>query len=352
MPPSSPRSAVDRGRDASAPWLIPILGWKDIAWRTYRAIGRYRLPSLAGGVTFFLLLAIFPALAAFVSVYGLFLDLGRVERQLDQMAAILPREAVGLIGGQMVRLANRPGSTLGAAFAGGALASIWSANAGMKSLFDGLNVAYGETEKRPYLHRTLITYAATLSVVVFLVVVVAMTVAAPIVLHALGFHALRLWWAPLRWLIVYVFAAQAFTLIYRFGPSRSPARWRWVYCGAAFAALLWLVGSLAFSTYIDTFTALGVTYGSLGAMVALMLWLWFSAMVVLVGAVLNAEIEHQTARDTTTGEPEPLGRRGAAVADTVGSAFTTSFHEAGEWLRAFLRRQIAYLARVAGRSRF
>jgi membrane protein len=251
----------------------------------------------------------------------------------------------------MVRLANRPGSTLGAAFVGSTLASIWSANAGMKALFDGLNVAYGETEKRPFLHRTLVSYAATLSVVVFLVVVVAMTVAAPIALHAFGLHGLRLWWAPLRWLIVYVIAALAFTLIYRFGPSRAPARWRWVYCGGALAALVWLVGSLVFSTYIDTFTALGVTYGSLGAMVALMLWLWFSLMVVLIGAVLNAEIEHQTAHDTTTGEPEPLGQRGATVADTIGGAFTTSFREAGEWLWAFLRRQVASLARVVRRAR-
>ena len=232
--PTPTHDEQSRGREASAPWRIPALGWKDILWRTYRAVGRDRLPSLAGGVTFFLLLAIFPALAAFVSVYGLFLDLGRVEHQLDQMAAILPREAVSLIGDQMVRLATRPGSTLGAAFVGSTLASIWSANAGMKSLFDGLNVAYSETEKRPYLQRTLITYAATLSIVVFLVVVVAMTVAAPIVLHALGLHYLRLWWAPVRWLIVYVIAAQAFTLLYRFGPSRR----RRVGAGSI-AAVLW-----------------------------------------------------------------------------------------------------------------
>lgn len=337
-----------RGRDASAPWRIPLLGWKDIFWRTYRAIGRDRLPSLAGGVTFFLLLAIFPALAAFVSVYGFFLDLGRVERQLTQLAAILPREAVGLIGDQMVRLANRPSSTLGAAFVGSTLASLWSANAGMKALFDGLNVAYGETEKRPYLQRTLITYAGTLSTVVFLVAVTTMTVAAPIFLRALGLHYLRLWWAPLRWLIVYLIAAQAFTLVYRFGPSRASARWRWVYCGGAFAALVWLVGSLGFSTYIDTFSALGVTYGSLGAMVALMLWLWFSLMVVLAGAVLNAEIEHQTAHDTTTGKPEPLGARGAAMADTIGHAFTTSPREARDWLIAFAQRQVGHLMRYLG----
>ncbi len=307
-------------------------------------------------MTFFLLLAIFPALAAFVSVYGLYLDLGRVERQLEQLSAILPREAVGLIGDQLVRLAGRPHTTLGAAFAGSTLASVWSANAGMKSLFDGLNVAYGETEKRPYPQRTLVTYVATLSVVSFLVAVTAMTIAAPIALHALGLHYLRLWWAPLRWLIVYLIAAEAFTLIYRFGPSRAPARWRWVYCGGAAAALVWLVGSLAFSTYVDGFTALGVTYGSLGAVVALMLWLWFSVMVLLVGAVFNAEIEHQTALDTTTGEPLPIGQRGAVMADTVGKAFTTSPREARDWARGFLGRQVGYVvafvrrlvARVSG----
>ena len=337
MPPDS------RGRDAAAPWDIPLLGWKDILWRTYRAVGRDRLPALAGGVTFFLLLAIFPALAAFVSVYGLFLDLGQVERQLGQLSAIVPREAVSLIGGQMVRLAVRPHTTLGAAFVGSTLASIWSANAGLKSLFDGLNVAYGEVEKRPYFRRTLITYAATLAAVAFLVAVAALTVAAPLFLNAIGLHYAHARWAWARWMIVFLIAAQAFTLVYRHGPSRAPARWRWVYCGGGTAALAWLVGSLAFSIYINSFTALGATYGSLGAMVALMLYIWFSLMVLLVGAVLNAEIEHQTARDTTTGAPEPLGARGAFVADDVGNAFTISAREAVDWVVGFFGRQIGYV---------
>ncbi|MEO8813223.1 MAG: YihY/virulence factor BrkB family protein [Caulobacteraceae bacterium] len=334
-----------RGRGARAPWQIPGLGWKDILWRAYRGVSRDRLPALAGGVTFYLLLATFPAIAAFVSIYGMFLDVDTVETQLGHIAAVFPREVVGLIGAQMMRLAGQHPTTLSAAFAVSTLLSVWSANAGMKALFDGLNVAYDEPEKRPYLHRSLITYAATLAGVLFLAVVTALTLATPIVLHALGVRSLHLAWTPLRWVLVYLTAAGAFTMVYRHGPSRSPARWRWVFCGGAASALFWMLGSLGFSWYINNFTHFGVTYGSLGAMIGFMLWIWFSMMVVLVGAELNAEIEHQTACDTTTGEPLPIGRRGAAMADTVGAAFTVSPREARHYVRDFLGRQVAAVVR-------
>ena len=350
-PAEGASSSGARGRDASAPWEIPPLGWKDILWRTYRAWQRHRLPSVAGGVAFYVLLAIFPALAAFVSVYGFFLDIGAVERQLTQMSAILPDQAVGLIGSEMVRLAGRPHATLGAAFGLSTLASVWSANAGMKSLFDGLNVAYGETEKRPYLRRTLITYAATLIGVLFLSSVTGLTIAAPIFFHALGFHQLHLWWAPVRWLIVYALAATAFSFAYRVGPSRAPARWMWVSFGGGAAAMIWFVGSLAFSTYLDSFTALGATYGSLGAVIALMLWLWFTMMVVLIGAEFSAQMEHQTQVDTTVGAPQPLGERGAAMADAVGKPFTTSPREARDWASGFVGRQLTWLGRRLGMGR-
>ena len=336
-----------RGRLAHFPWTIPPLGWKDILWRAYREVANNRLPALAGGVTFYLLLATFPAVAAFVSLYGLFSDVDTVEKQLGQLAGIFPRDAVGLIGQQMLRLATQTHGTLGAAFAVSTLISVWSANAGMKSLFDGLNVAYGEREKRPYLHRTLITYGATLAALTFLTVVTAITVAAPIFFHTLGLRGLRYWWIPLRWLGVYAIAAGVFTLLYRFGPSRAGARWRWVFCGGFAAALLWMVGSLGFSWYVNNFTHFGVTYGSLGAMIGFMLWMWVSVMVVLIGAEFNAEIEHQTACDTTTGAPLPIGRRGAVMADTVGAAFTVSPREARHYIRDFLKRQVDSVVRFA-----
>jgi len=311
----------------------------------WRQAGRHRLGAVAGGVTFYLLLATFPALAAFVSIYGLFMDIHGVERQLVDLARVFPSAVVDLVGQEMLRLAKQRQETLSAALAGSALASVWSANAGMKALFDGLNVTYGEVEKRPYLRRTLITYAATLGSLVFLIVVTSLTVAAPVFLHSVGLHELRFWFAPLRWLILYLMAAAGFALIYRLGPSRKPARWRWVVFGGAIAAIVWMVGSLAFSVYLANSPHFGATYGSLGAIIGFMLWVWYTVQVVLWGAELNAALEHQTTQDSTVGPEAPIGARGAVVADTVGPAFTVSPREARDYLgrqaleaTSFLRR--------------
>jgi membrane protein len=345
-PPAQPISPADwdalepgRGRAARWPGAIPPLGWKDILWRMWRQAGRHRLGAVAGGVTFHLLLATFPAMAAFVSVYGLFMDIGGVEHQLHDLSRVFPRAAVDLIGDELRRLASQRQETLSVALAGSALASVWSANAGMKALFDGLNVTYGEVEKRPYLRRTLITYAATLSALLFLIVVTSLTVAAPVFLHSLGLHRLSLWFVPIRWLILYLMTAGGFALIYRLGPSRRPARWRWVAFGGAIGALVWMAGSIAFSTYLANSTHFGATYGSLGAIIGFMLWVWYTVQVILWGAELNAAIEHQTARDSTIGADSPFGARGALVADTVGPAFTVSPREA----RDFLGRQVSYV---------
>jgi membrane protein len=328
-----------RGRAARYPWQIPPRGWKDILWRTYNEYGRSRLPSLAGGVTFYLLLATFPALAAFVSLYGLFSDVDTAEKQLVHLSAVFPSDAVNLLGAQMIRIAAQRHGALGWAFAVSALVSAWSANAGMKALFDGVNVAYNETEKRPYLPRTLLTYAATIIAVVFTVIVTAITLSVPVVYHALGLRHLALWWDPLRWVGIFAVAVLAFTLVYRVAPSRRPARWPWLIYGAVFSAAAWMAGSWGFSWYLDTFTHFGVTYGSLGAMIGFMLWVWLSVMIVLLGAELNSEIEHQTACDTTIGPPRPMGERGAVMADTLGGAFTLSFAGARAEFRDFVARQ-------------
>jgi membrane protein len=340
-----------RGRNATAPWTIPPLGWKDILWRTWRGAGRQRLGSLAGGVTFYLLLATFPALAAFVSIYGLFLDLAAVERQVEALSQVFPQDAVNLIEQEMVRLASQRHADLSATLLGSALISLWSANAGMKALFDGLNVACGEVEKRPYLRRTAITFAATLGCVAFLAAVTSLTVAAPVFRHTLGLHKLRVWFAPIRWLLVYLMAAAVFSLVYRYGPSRAPAKWRWVVCGGAGGALFWMVGSIGFSTYLNNFTHFGATYGSLGAMLGFMLWVWFSVMVFLFGATFNAEIEHQTAQDTTHGPSRPIGARGAVMADTIGEAFTVSPRQAHDYVLRFIARQAQIVARMLLRGR-
>ena len=333
-----------RGRCAQWPTSIPPLGWKDIFWRTYREMGRDRLPALAGGVTFYILLATFPAIAAFVSLYGIYnSDVTTVERQLGHLSNILPRDAVALLSNQMVRLASHRHATLGAAFVVSTLLSIWSANAGMKALFDSLNITFDETEKRDYLRRSIVTYIATFGALVFLALVVGTLVGAPAFFHDIGLRKFGRWWGPVRWMAVFVFAACAFSMLYRFGPSRRHARWRWVAFGGVVAALAWLGGALVFSWYVNNIANFGMTYGSIGAVIAYMLWVWVSVTVVLVGAELNAEVEHQTAIDTTVGGRKPIGQRGAVMADTVGKAFTTSPREAADWFTAFCSRQVGYV---------
>jgi membrane protein len=333
-----------RGRCAASPLAIPPLGWKDILWRTYREMGRHRLTALSGGITFYILLATFPAIAAFVSLYGLFSDIATVERQLGHLSTLLPRDAVTLITSQMVRLAGQRHATLSAAFVISTLLSVWSANAGMKALFDGLNITFGETEKRDYVRRSFVTYTATLLGLVFIATVAGMLIGAPVFFHEIGLHRFGPWWGPIRWLTVFWISITAFCLLYRYGPSRRHAQWRWVVGGGVLAASVWLAVSLGFSWWVNNVAHFGVTYGSLGAMVAYMLWVWMTGMVVLTGAELNSEIEHQTAIDTTIGEAKPLGQRGAAMADTVGAAFTVSPREAMEISTSFMRRQVGYVA--------
>jgi membrane protein len=308
-----------RGRTAASPWRIPGRGWADILWRTLKETNEDRLTVVAGSVTYYTLLAIFPGVGVFVSLYGLFADVGEVEKQLIQLSAVFPPDVTRLVGEQMIRLAGARGDGLSLAFVASLLLSVWSASAGMRSLFDGLNIAYDETERRKYLVRAALTYGFTAALVVFLVLVSAILVAAPIALARMGLADGLL--IAIRWPLMFLVAAAAFGVAYRYGPSRQRARWRWLTPGAAFAAVLWIGGSAGFSWYLNNVAGLDRIYGSLGAVIGFMLWIWFSVMIVLVGAELNAEIEHQTALDSTTGPPEPMGERGAAMADTVGVGF-------------------------------
>jgi len=308
-----------RGRRAAAPPQIPPRGWGDVLWRTLMEFWRDRLPATAAGITYFVLLAMFPAMGAFVALYGLFADVSTVSQELDQLAAFVPADTLHLLGAQLMRLATTRSDALSVAFVGGLLLSIWSANAGTSALFDGLNVVYEEREKRNFFVRRLITYGFTFLGVIFATLCFALLVALPLALQWLGLgDTLPL---PLRWVLLPLLSAAAFAVIYRFGPSRARARWRWVAPGAALATAAWVGVSLLFSWYVKHLAHYDVAYGSLGAVVGFMVWVWLSVMVVLIGAELNAELEHQTAEDSTTGHPRPIGERGAKMADTVGKAF-------------------------------
>lgn len=327
-----------RGRTADHPHRIPWLGWRDIVWRTWQEIGADKLPAVAGGVTFYILLAIFPGVGAFVSLYGLFADVGAVSKQLDQLAVFVPREVLALVGEQMSRLVAQKESSLSLAFALSLLLSLWSANAGMNALFDGLNIAYDEDERRNFFYRRVLTLGFTAGALLFMIVVTTILVAAPLAARFVGLSDTAAWLISLRWLVLLAMAGAGFAVIYRFGPSRARAKWRWVVWGAVFASVAWIGGSLGFSWYVNNVAHYDVTYGSLGAVIGFMMWIWFSVMVALLGAELNAEIEHQTALDSTSGAPKPMGQRGAAMADTVGLAFV-GVRETVSGLRSNLDRQ-------------
>jgi membrane protein len=311
----------DRGRGAAKPSEIPARGWKDILLRVYANVSRHRVMALAAGMTYYSILAIFPAIAALVAVYGLFADPSTIARHLDQLGGFLPRGAIDIAGEQLTRVASKGSQTLGLTFLFGLGVSLWSANAAMKSLFDTLNIIYGEEEKRSFVKLNAVSLSFTVGAVVFVLAALGSIVVIPVILGYVGLsNAGDLLLRIGRWPAMYLVIALALAVIYRYGPSREAPQWRWITWGSAIAALLWLGVSGLFSWYAANFGKFNETYGSLGAVIGFMTWLWISAIAILLGAEIDAEMEHQTARDTTTGSPKPLGARGARMADTVGAA--------------------------------
>ena len=310
-----------RGRRATAPWQIPWAGWKDVLWRVYASVNDNRLLAVAAGVVFYSLLAIFPAVAAFVSLYGLIADASTIDAHLSLAAGIFPAGAVDILHEQITKLAARSNSKLSLGFMIGLGVALWSANAGMKAIIDALNVVYDEKEKRSFVKLNLVSLLFTFVAILSLMIALAVIVIAPIIFSAAGLSSLwSLAIVVLRWPLLLVLATVGLAAIYRYGPSRREARWQWLSIGSAAAVIGWLISSVLFSWYIANFGAYNATYGSLGAAVGMMMWLWISAIVILLGAELNAEIEHQTARDSTVGSEKPLGLRGAVMADTIGAA--------------------------------
>jgi membrane protein len=272
----------------------------------------------AAGVTFYSLLAMFPAMAALISLYGLFADPHTVSDHLAAMDGLLPGGGLDIIKEQVKSLTSGEPKKLGFGVLFGFAASVWSANQGIKSLFDALNIVNDEKETRGFLHRTALTLAFTLGALLFIVLALVAVVAVPAILAFVGLGGvfdfiLRF----ARWPVLLAAIGLFLAFLYRFGPSRDRAQWRWVSWGSAVAAIGFVAFSLGFSYYVANFGNYNETYGSLGAVIGFMTWVWLSSTVVLAGAELDAEMEHQTARDTTTGPERPMGARGAKMADTV-----------------------------------
>jgi membrane protein len=310
-----------RGRRAETPWQIPTTGWKDILWRTYQQISEDRLVAVAAGVAFYALLAVFPAVTALVSLYGLFADPSTINQHLSVLAGILPKGGLDIVQDQINRITSKGNAALGLGFIFGLALAIWSANAGMKANMDALNVVYDEKEKRGFLWLNLTSLALTIAAIIAMLFAVAAVVVLPLVLNYVGLSSLsEILLRVLRWPALLILVITGLAVLYRFAPSRTEPKWEWLSVGSVAAAVAWLVASALLSWYLANFANYDATYGSLGAAIGFMTWLWISAIVILFGAELNSEIEHQTARDSTVGRDKPLGTRGAAMADTVGPA--------------------------------
>ena len=310
-----------RGRDATTPSQLPRSGWRDIALRVKGEISKDNIDIVAAGVALYALLALFPALIALISLYGWFADPTQVEQQITAFTGVLPQNVQALLTTQMQEIAGGAESTLGVGAILGFLFTLWSASKGMKALFTALNIVYDEEEKRGFITLNALAIVLTLGALVFGIVALALIAILPPLLGHLGLEAIaRVAVSLVRWPLLAVAVMGALAVLYRYGPSRDHPQWSWVSWGAVVATVLWLITSILFSVYVANFGSYNETYGSLGVVVVFLMWLYLSAYIVLIGAELNAEMEHQTTRDTTRGAEQPMGRRGAQKADTVGES--------------------------------
>jgi len=321
---NSSRQVADeagRGRHALAPWQIPWKGWKDILLRTYQQMNDNRLLAVAAGVVFYGLLALFPAITALVSSYALFAEGSTINQHLSSLGSFLPGGAMDIVKDQADRVLAKGDVKLGTAFLFSFLLAVWSANGGVKAVIDALNVAYEEKEERGFFKLNAVSLALTFGGLIAVLVAIGAIVALPLVLAAIGLNSIiEAIIRYGRWPVLVLMILLGLAALYRYAPSRRSPQWKWISVGSAFATVTWLIGSALLSFYLANYAHYDATYGSLGAAIGLMVWMWMSTIVILLGAELNAQIEHQTTKDTTEGGTKPLGSRDATVADSVGAA--------------------------------
>jgi membrane protein len=309
----------DRGRSADRPSALPASGWRDILWRVWAQIGTDNVSIVAAGVAFYSMLALFPAITAFVSLFGLVADPHQVEEQFANLRGVIPDDAWGILNDQLTAVASAQTRSLGISALVALVIAFWSAGAGVRALMTALNIAYDEQEKRGFLRFYGTAFLFTIGIALLGIVSLGAIVIVPVLLNLVELGGIaQVLVGLLPWLVLACFVAVALGVLYRYGASRTEPKTRWVSWGAILATVLWIGASLLFSIYVSNFGSYNETYGALAAVMILLLWLWISAFIVLVGAELNAEMEHQTERDTTTGRPKPRGERGAYVADHVG----------------------------------
>jgi membrane protein len=302
--------------NVDSPFDIRPRAWRKICVCVFRRIMADNVGVLAGGVAFYGFLSIFPAIAGALMVWGLFADGDTLVSQIQTLRAVAPQEIFDLISTQMIRISTQSPEHLRIGAIVTLLVALWSASRGAAALMGALNMAYHERETRGFLHVNLLALGFTLAGVLFVLLSLAVIAAVPPILESLFLGAfLDALIRMARWLILIGVFFAASAAVFRFAPSREHARWRWILPGALAASLMWLAASVIFSSFLTNFNAYNATFGSLGAVAALLMWFWLSAYAICMGAELNAQLELFTTRDTTEGAPKSPGHRGAYVAD-------------------------------------
>ena len=317
------RSGSDRGREADHPGEIPSKGWLDVLWRAWGEISDQNLFLIAGGVTYALLLALFPALAALVSLYGLVFDASQIETQVGALSGVLPAQTQELLTEQLHKLVEASGGALGVSAIVGLVLALWSASRGMSGMITALDIAYEEKERRGFFKLNMIALGLTLGLMVGGAIVIALVAVLPAALQVFALGPATKWvLLVVEWPLLIILVMLGLAVLYRYAPDRDKPQWRWVSPGAGAATILWVVASIGFTVYVANFNSYDKTYGSLGGVIILLTWLYLSALMVLFGAVLNAQSEKQTRKDSTEGSPRAMGQRNAGATDTVGESKT------------------------------
>ena len=312
------------GHDATSPVGIPLRGWRQVLWRVVNETGRDNIMVIAAGCAFYALLALFPFITALVSIYGLIADPDTVEQQMSSLQPFVPGDVFKIVQDQVHAVATADAAALGFSTVIALGLSLWSASAGVKSVFSALNVAYEQEETRSLISFNLIALLFTLLTIVAIVGGLLVIVGLPVLLSYLPLGQFGTWAVRIAgWTILLAFIVSGISLLYRYGPSRRSADWRWLTPGSVLATVLWVVASMGFSYYAAHFAGYNETYGALGGVIVTMMWLWITALVVLIGAELNAELELQTEVDTTAGRERSMGKRGAFVADHTADVRTS-----------------------------
>jgi membrane protein len=310
----------NHGHSASKPSDIPARGWKEVGKRVINQMKKDHLQIVAAGVAFYFFLAVFPMIAAAISVYGLIISPAEVEQQMSSLMTIFPKDAYQMIREMLHNIASQPQDTLGWSLVISILLSLWSANKGTSAVFEGINIAYDEGDDRSFIKKTTITLLFTFGGIIVGFVSLMIVAGFPSFSESLGLSdtltSVIQW---LRWPVLLIIIYFMLSYTYKIAPDRDNPEFKWVSWGAAIATGLWLLGSLLFSLYVDNFGNFGEMYASFAAVIILMLWFFLTAYIILLGAEINSEMEHQTKADTTVGKDKPMGQRGAYHADHVAS---------------------------------